>query len=296
MDNSSIYYRYYRNAVEQHWDPLEIDISKDKEGVKKLFEDDFYNGNGRNVLLKTLGMFGAGEEAVAEDLAPMVVGHNNMENQMFLTTQMYEEAKHADFFNYYWNNVINEVEEEMGIKISDPQDDKWLNSDYNELFNRNQKEVYKLINDFSPKQQVIAHSHYHLVIEGVLAQTGYWGITESFASENEVPNLPGLVEGINKIRRDEGRHVGYGMKRIKHHLHNNDVNVEVLNSTLKEILPLVQGVVNGIIEEVDDMEEYPVMNPEELITYSMNKHQQRMKHLLNEENKIPEVEELVELD
>lgn len=58
---------------------------------------------------------------------------------MFLTTQMYEEAKHADFFDRYWDEVVHPLEDEVRAKRSCPSDAQWYDKEYRELFDRGKK-------------------------------------------------------------------------------------------------------------------------------------------------------------
>jgi len=51
---------------------------------------------------------------VTEDLAPFTVVLEDIEDQMYVTTQTYEEAKHTELFDRYWRNFINPVEEAKG--------------------------------------------------------------------------------------------------------------------------------------------------------------------------------------
>ena len=54
-------------------------------------------------------LFQAGEEAVTLDLLPLILKviaqENRLEEEMFLTTFLWEEAKHTDFFNRFFVEV-----------------------------------------------------------------------------------------------------------------------------------------------------------------------------------------------
>jgi hypothetical protein len=89
-------FRYYRNAVSRHRDPVNVDVTADVDRVAKLDAAAF------DSLRRTLALFRAGEEAVTEDLSPLAVVREDVNDQLFLTTQLYEEAKHAEFFHRYW--------------------------------------------------------------------------------------------------------------------------------------------------------------------------------------------------
>jgi len=104
-------HNYYRNAVEKHWDPHEIDLAADVAGAAELPEPAFMG------LKQSLALFGAGEESVTEDLAPLAVVLEDIGDQMFITTQLYEESKHTDFFDRYWREVIHTEEERRGQEL-----------------------------------------------------------------------------------------------------------------------------------------------------------------------------------
>jgi ribonucleoside-diphosphate reductase beta chain len=278
IDSNSRPHKYFKNSAYRVWNPYEIKFEEDLKNISKLTKDDFYDGKGFDVLRKSLAMFGAGEEAVTEDLAPLALAHDNIEDQMFVSSQMYEESRHAVFFNRYWSEVINEIEKREGLELSSPSDERWYSDEYNTLFKKNKEAMKSLLDDFSPDNQIRAHTHYHMVIEGVLAQTGYYGLTENFTEGGELPHLPGLVKGINNIQRDEGRHIGYGLYRCNQLLENGG-DRKVLDNTLQELLPLVMGVVQSIVKEVDDFENYPGMEPSELMEFAQEKHQMRMNQL-----------------
>ncbi len=287
LDNRS--YRYYRNAVERHWDPYGIDIKEDRQNLLEAdLEEEVFDGMRRGI-----ARFGAGEEAVTEDLAPFTVVLEDIEDQMYVTTQIYEEAKHTELFDRYWRNVINPVEEDMGLKKSSPLEERWFNDAYDELFERNERATHRLLEEDTPENRARAFSHYHLTIEGIAAQTGYYGMGRAYSEDEfpELPHLPGLVEGLNHTRADEGRHVGFGMSKLKELIQDEGVDPAVIDETVAELVPLVQEVVND--EEYDEDRGVP---SEELQMYAAEKHTERMEQVKDAARELPNVEELVALD
>lgn len=287
IDHDTKGYRYFRNAVDRHWDPYEIPLERDKLNLIEFDhqegETDFDN------FRRGLALFGAGEESVTEDLAPLAVALTDIEDEMFVTTQMYEEAKHAEFFDRYWQEVINPVEEERGYEVTTPLLDRFFMPDYVELFEKNEEAMHRLLTDDTPENRVRAYTHYHLVIEGILAQTGYYGFHHNFSGEvQELPHLPGLVEGFANIRSDEGRHVGFGMAKIKEHLRDDAVSPDVLHETLGDLIPLTQGIV--FESSQPDREG---VGQEELTEYASEKHQERMQQITSGAEDIPDVDDLV---
>jgi ribonucleoside-diphosphate reductase beta chain len=279
-------YRYFRNAVERHWDPYDIDLSADGVAIASLDDEIF------DQLRVSLALFGAGEEAVTEDLAPLAVVTEGVDDQMFLTTQLYEEAKHADFFTRYWREVIHTEEHSRGNDVTYPNDDRWFGDSYVELFDRTEAAMERLLEEDTPENRARAYCHYHLTVEGILAQTGYYGVQSSFdGSVEEVPELPGLVEGFSKIRADEGRHVGFGMTKLKELVESGAVRPELLRDTVSDLVALTQDVVGGAARE-----EGGGPAPEELVSYAAEKHLQRMEQITDASEDIPDVEQLVQID
>ena len=171
IDHNQRGYRYYRNAVSRHWDPADVDLSAD---VANLSAADPAVLDG---LRGSLAKFGAGEQAVTEDLSPLAHVLESVEDQLFITTQLYEEAKHTDFFDRYWRDVINEVETDLGLPTSSPTESHWFNEAYDDLFARNETAMTRLLSDDTPENRARAYCHYHLVVEtprGNLSQAMGW--------------------------------------------------------------------------------------------------------------------------
>jgi ribonucleoside-diphosphate reductase beta chain len=276
--------RYYRHAVEHHWDPHDVDLSGDADALVDVDDAVFEN------LRVFLARFGAGEQAVTEDLAPLAVVTDDPADSMFLTTQLYEEAKHLDFFDRYWREVVHPVEDRRGEARTYPTDDRWFNDAYRELFERNEAAMARLLDGDTPTARARALSHYHLTVEGILAQTGYYIVSVCFddGEYERLPTLPGLVAGVTKIRGDEGRHVGFGVTQLETLLADG-VDVSVVHDTVSELLPLVQGIVTTVGGGIgpDDAE---------FVAYAAEKHGQRMRQLTDPDVEVPDVERLAALD
>ncbi len=85
------------------WNPSDIDFTQDKEDWKKLSADE------KSMVLHLTSLFVAGEEAVTLDLLPLIMAiakEGRIEEEMFLTTFLWEEAKHTDFFQRFLNEVL----------------------------------------------------------------------------------------------------------------------------------------------------------------------------------------------
>lgn len=289
FDRTARSYRYYRNAVDRHWNPAEIDLTEDRQRLDDAgMSEAAFDG-----LRMGLARFGAGEQAVTEDLAPLAVVMERVEDQLFLTTQLYEEAKHTDFFDRYWREVIHPVEAARGETQTHPTDPRWFNEQYLELFDRNEQAVAQLVTDDTPRHRAEAYCHYHLTIEGILAQTGYYGMQQNYSADtySELPYLPGLVDGFQRIRSDEGRHVGFGMAKLKALLLDDTIEPRVIDETITELLPLVNAAVAD--QEFRSDVGIPL---EDLETYAAEKHTERMQQIKDAAQEIPDVDTLTRLE
>ncbi|PSP87444.1 ribonucleoside-diphosphate reductase [Halobacteriales archaeon QS_4_69_34] len=287
---------YFRNAVYRHWDPYEdipqADLEADREkliGDEALTEEEF------EAIRRNVALFGAGEEAVTEDLAPLSLVLEDVDDQMFVSSQIYEEAKHTQFFDRYWREVIDPVAEARGFESTRPTDERYFDDDYVELFDKNEAAMQRLLEEDTPENRAEAYCHYHLVIESVLAQTGYYGIQSSFSdggaddlAAREFPDLDGLVGGITKIRSDEGRHVGFGMHKVQQLVAEGKVDASVVQETLQSLMPHVAAIVQ---EGYDD-----TFDPLPLVEYSSEKLQRRIEIITDSEADLPDVDELVEIE
>jgi len=294
LDPDSFASGYFRNAVYRHWDPYddipEELLEQDRERLVARDQTEMeFDG-----LRRTLALFGAGEEAVTEDLAPLSMRLDDVNKQMFVSSQLYEEAKHTAFFDRYWREVVDPAAEACGFEVTAPTDDRYFNDDYVELFDRTEAAMANLLDDDSPEALARAYCHYHLAVESVLAQTGYYGIQGSFSPSGpdvetvgEPVHLEGLVEGITRIRSDEGRHVGFGMHEVQRLVAEEGVDPALVDDTLSELLPLVAGTVDDPNDGVDSTA---------LVAYASEKLQRRIEIITDREAEIPPVEELVRVE
>jgi ribonucleoside-diphosphate reductase beta chain len=295
LDRDSVGQGYFEHAVYNHWDPYEdipqSDLEADRE---KMIDDEDLTEEEFEEFMQVLALFGAGEEAVAEDLAPMAIALDDIDDQMFITSQLYEEAKHTQFFDRYWRNVVLPVADEHGFEATYPTNQRFFNEGFIELFEENEAAMERLLTDDTPENRAKAYCHYHLVVESVLAQTGYYGLTSLFSPggdddvpQRDLPHLEGLVQGVTYIRSDEGRHVGFGMQKIQELINEEDVDPQVVQNTLQELMPHVANTVGQFVE---------VTNPVPLVEYSRDKLTRRIEIITNADAEIPDVETLVEID
>jgi ribonucleoside-diphosphate reductase beta chain len=179
------------------WDPRDIDLTQDQQDWQGLSEEH------KERLLGLILSFQAGEEAVTVDLLPLILAiarEGRLEEEMFLTTFLWEEAKHTEFFRRVLDEVLQEQDDLNAIRVRNNTRDLFA-SDLPTTMNR-------LLTDPSPRNQAQASILYNMIVEGVLAETGYFSFSRLLSAEGM---MPGLLQGIQFIKRDESRHIAYGV-------------------------------------------------------------------------------------
>jgi ribonucleoside-diphosphate reductase beta chain len=298
IDPDSFAGGYFRNAVYRHWDPYEDVPQELLEQDRERLADADMEFEQFEAFRASVAKFGAGEEAVTEDLAPLILVLDDVNDQMFVSSQIYEEAKHTQFFDRYWREVVDPAAEAKGWEVTNPTDQRYFPEEYVELFDRTEAAMHRLLEADTPTNRAKAFCHYHLVVESVLAQTGYWGFQAIFSDgppenwneteDDEDVILDGLIEGITRIRSDEGRHVGFGMRKVQRLIAEEGVDPSVVQQTLSELLPLVSDTVQNDFDA--DADQTP------LVEYAQEKLSKRIEIITDSEAELPPVKELVKIE
>src|SRR5690242_19373040 len=100
------------------WDPRDINLAQDREDWMHLSEQS------KERLLRHILNFQIGEEAVTLDLLPLIMTvarEGRLEEEMFLTTFLWEEAKHTEFFRRILDEVVHEPGDLHLLRPVNPQ-------------------------------------------------------------------------------------------------------------------------------------------------------------------------------
>ena len=244
------------------WNPSEIDLSQDRRDWQNFTDQE------RTVLLHLTSMFQAGEEAVTLDLLPLIqviAQEGRIEEEMFLTTFLFEEAKHTDFFR----RVLDEVAHEKG-DLTHFSGENYRYIVYESL----PETLQRLRTDSSPAAQVEASVTYNMIVEGVLAETGY----HAYFTVLERNNLmPGVRKGISMLKLDESRHIAYGIFLLSRLIAAQPDLWEVLEARMNMLLPAAIGVIGDIFSTYDPM---PFgLNIDEFVNYATEQFSKRYERL-----------------
>lgn len=226
LDFNSFPMRERRKSQELAWDPLGIDLSRDKEDWGRLARVE------QGFVLQMVVGFLIGERGVTHDLAPLQSAlrqeRGRMEEEMYLTTQLHEEAQHVVFFQNWLNETLPGV---PGMDFPFPRTE-------GTLFKSLLPEVMgRLREDRSPEAQLRASVLYHMIVEGIIAEIGY----QVFYGALEKRDLmPGLVQGIHYIHRDEARHIAFGLYFIQRLIRENPRLEPVFDEYMEEFRPVAE--------------------------------------------------------
>ena len=218
------------------WNPIDIDFSKDKADWANFKDDE------KDLIWLLLALFVAGEEAVTLDLLPLmevVAREGRIEEEMFLTTFLFEEAKHTDFFRRFLDEVA-EFPSPSGRGQGEGLS-HFHTANYRQIFYEALPDaLFALKTDQSPAAQVRASVTYNMVVEGVLAETGYHAFF-TMLERNDL--MPGLRKGISLLKQDESRHIAYGVYLLSRLVAEHPEEWDNLQVHMNTLLPLAIGVI-----------------------------------------------------
>lgn len=240
LNNDSVPMRLWHKAKRLGiWNPADIDFRQDIIDWQRL------NATERDLLLRLTGMFVAGEESVTLDLLPLIMTiarEGRLEEEMFLTTFLWEEAKHVDFFA---NGFLRHIAPDAG-DLSHYHTPAYRTLFYEEL----PQALHALHNDSSPAAQARASVTYNMIVEGVLAETGY----EAYFAALERNNLmPGVRQGILYLKRDESRHIAYGVYLLSRLIAADPQLWTVIEQRMNQLMPLAMQIITEIFAAYDHM-------------------------------------------
>jgi ribonucleoside-diphosphate reductase beta chain len=264
LNNDSVPMRLWHKAKRLGvWNPADIDFSRDMADWQGL------NATERDLLLRLTGMFVAGEESVTLDLLPLIMTiarEGRLEEEMFLTTFLWEEAKHVDFFA---NGFLRHIAPDAG-DLSHYHTPAYRSLFYEEL----PQALHALTTDSSPVAQARASVTYNMIVEGVLAETGY----EAYFAALERNNLmPGVRQGILLLKRDESRHIAYGVYLLSRLIAADPQIWPVIEQRMNHLMPLAMQIITEIFAAYDEM---PFgLTFEEFSTIAMTNFSRRMQRI-----------------
>jgi ribonucleoside-diphosphate reductase beta chain len=217
----------------QQWASQDIDFSADREHWANITDEE------REWAIWVLSSFFVGEERVTTQFSGLVMAYEDEQEEAFLTTQQVDEARHMQFFDRFYREVIQLEQPDTEARLARVR--RELNDAFVELFDTSLVEAARRLiadpADIAAKVDFV--TAYHMVIEGTLALTGQNFITE-YWEKKEL--LPGFLDGFKKVARDEHRHVAYGTWFLRQKCRDDDRLAGRMRATLSGLLPIASRV------------------------------------------------------
>ena len=237
IENMPSYMDLYRRWEAQQWAVSDLDFSLDRQDWLEATDID------RKATMWSHRLFFNGEERVTSTLAPFVWAAPTPEVEIFLSTQMVDEARHTVFFERWWHEVCGTGARNMTELMAEIRPE--ANAGYNELFyDRLPSTAQRLASnprDFDAFVEGV--TLYHIVIEATIALTGQRFELEAMREQGLTDR--GFYRGFTAVARDESRHVNFGIKLLQEAV-REDVQryAPIIQRTLVECLPLISGTLD----------------------------------------------------
>jgi ribonucleoside-diphosphate reductase beta chain len=264
LDHTSFPMRLWRKAKKLGvWNPEDFDFTPDAADWARLSDLE------REVLMHLAALFQAGEESVTLDLLPLIgaiAKEGRLEEEMFLTSFLWEEAKHVEAFDRFWSGVVGHH----------PDLEKYHSPSYREVFYQAlPKALHRLSSDTSPTAQASASVTYNMIVEGVLAETGYHAYGQML-EKNGI--LPTMQKAMRLFKQDESRHIAYGVHLLSRLVaEHGDPVWEVIESEMQTLIVPAIGVINEIFDQYETLPFGLVVD--DFVNYAFGQFQRRLERI-----------------
>ena len=186
-----------------------------------------------------MSAFFLGEERVTTQFSGLVMAYEDEQEEAFLTTQQVDEARHMQFFDRFYREVVGMADAGISERLARVREN--VNDDFVKLFDEALVDAEKrLIADPANIEAKVDYiTAYHMVIEGTLALTGQWTITDYWEKTGKMRRLPGGLQE-RRPRRAPPRRLRHLVPEAG--LREGRRVADRVRATLHELLPIASGV------------------------------------------------------
>jgi ribonucleoside-diphosphate reductase beta chain len=222
------YRQLYALWERQNWKATELDFTVDKEQWVVTPRE------AQESTIWSLGSFYVGEERVTADLAPFLLAAPTGEIELFLATQLVDEARHAAFFDRFGAEVMCLSADDFRGRMQEVE--QVLLSPWREVFDDGLRDVSKRMQAKPDDLDLFVEgvTTYHMVVEGFLAVTGQTLIRD-YMIEHSM--YPGFCEGFRLVERDEHRHVAFGVRFLRDAIEEDSRHRETVERVVLDLAP-----------------------------------------------------------
>ncbi len=272
LDRRSLPMRLWRKAASSVWSVDNIDFRRDRDDWLALPDQC------RTCVRRVCSLFQIGERAVTVHLLPLLhvaASEGRLEEEMFLTSFLWDEARHVDLFDRFFR--------EVDLGSCDPTENSY--PDYQRIVDQElESTLTRLYADRSPEAQVRAVVTYNLVIEGIMAETGYY-VCRRVLADSRI--LPGMQQAIGLLARDESRHIAFGVHLLRRLIaeHGNPAYKAFLHR-MKELKPLVEASTDEFVRLMRGEDGFAISR-DELFRYSQQRFACRVRRIVKARGETP---------
>ena len=231
------YMDLYRRWESQQWSVGDLDFSLDRADWEQSSELE------KKATLWSHRLFFNGEERVTATLAPFVWAAPTPEIEIFLSTQIVDEARHTVFFQRWWHEVVGTDAKDLNTLLAEirPHASEGYNTLFYDLLPATAQRLASNPKDFDAFVEGV--TMYHIVIEATIALTGQRFELESMREQGLTDR--GFYQGFTAVARDESRHVNFGIKVLQEAVRGDaERYAPLIQKTLLQCLPLITGVLD----------------------------------------------------
>ncbi|MCX8014126.1 MAG: hypothetical protein N3A02_07540, partial [Rectinema sp.] len=128
--------------------------------------------------------------------------------------------------------------------------------------------------DASPEAMARASATYNMIVEGVLAETGYYAY---FTIMDKYKIFPGQRFGITRLKLDESRHIAYGVYLLSRLMSQSPRVIETVETTMNALLPAALQTIESIYDAYDPI---PFdVTKEQFLSYAFAQFEKRLDRI-----------------
>lgn len=245
------------------WDPVDIDFDQDRKDWQGL------DALEQELILHLTAQFLGGEESVTQDLLPLINAISKtgrLEEEIYLTSFLWEEAKHVEAFRRFFDIVV-QTSDDLSHFHGD---------NYKVIFHQELPAALEALEtDHSPVALANASVTYNMIVEGVLAETGYHAYARVL-NDNDI--MPGMQEVAANLKQDESRHLAFGVYLLSRlTAEHGDEVWQAIEARMNYLLPFALGM---ITETLGSYEELPFgITVDDFVMFATTQFQKRYERV-----------------
>jgi ribonucleoside-diphosphate reductase beta chain len=228
------YGQLYALWEKQNWKAHELDFSVDQEQWATT------PAESQAHTAWSLGSFYIGEERVTADLAPFLLAAPSGEVELFLATQLVDEARHTAFFDRFGGEVMALSADDLRGRMRELE--QTMIPAWHDTFDGGLRDVANRMKAQPDDLDLFVEGicTYHLIIEGVLAMTGQRLIIQ-YMEDHDL--YPGFCKGFSLVERDEHRHIAFGVRFLQDVMAQDAARFQpIIERRVLELVPKCVGV------------------------------------------------------